>query len=168
MPRRPFHSAQASRKGALWKGRLGKLGLGIIGYPIGAAVAAIKPPFIRLRVEVDGEVAADMDRHILMVAVGNGASVGGGAEITPEADPHDGKADVMISFATGPLSRFGYVLHLRRGEHHQRDDVTYLRGHTVSVSGEDFHLSADGEISGPESRRTWRVERGAFRMITPR
>ncbi|MBV9831867.1 MAG: diacylglycerol kinase, partial [Marmoricola sp.] len=94
-------SAQASRRGARWKERLGPFGVGILGYPIGAALAAVKPPFVRLRVEIDDEVVADMDRHILMVAVGNGASVGGGTELNPDADPQDGRLDVMVSFATG-------------------------------------------------------------------
>src|SRR3954468_6003574 len=67
-------SAMASQHGATWKERLGPFGLGIIGYPVGAAIAAIRPPFVRLRIEVDGEVVADVDRHVLMVAVGNGAS----------------------------------------------------------------------------------------------
>lgn len=160
-------SAQASRKGATWKKRLGKFGIGIIGYPIGAAIAAVKPPFIRLHVEVDDEVVADMDRHILMLAIGNGASVGGGTEVTPDAEPHDGEADVMISYATGPVDRFAYALRLRRGEHHRRDDVAYLHGRTISVSGEDFYMSADGELSGPERRRTWHLEQGAFSMVVP-
>jgi YegS/Rv2252/BmrU family lipid kinase len=154
--------AQASRKAHKWKKRLGR-----VGYPIGAALAAVNPPFVRLRVEVDGEEVADLAHPILMVAVGNGATVGGGAEITPEADPEDGKVDVMISFAVGPLSRFTYALHLRRGEHHHRDDVLYLRGTTVSVSGQSFYCSADGEVYGPERHRTWRVERGAFQMPLP-
>ena len=160
-------SAQASRKGAKWKGRLGKFGIGILGYPVGAVLAAVKPPFIRLRVEIDGQVVADMDRHILMVAIGNGTSVGGGNEVTPDADPGDGLADVMISYATGPLSRFGFVWKMRKGEQRERDDVAYHRGHTVSVAGEDFWLAADGEITGPEKRRTWRLERSAFTMIVP-
>ena len=85
-------SAQASRRGARWKERLGPFGFGILGYPIGAALASIKPPFVRLRVEADGEVVSDMDKHILMVAIGNGTSVGGGTELTPDADPSDGTA----------------------------------------------------------------------------
>ena len=32
----------------------GKVNLGKLGYPIGAALAAIQPPYLRLRVEVDG------------------------------------------------------------------------------------------------------------------
>ena len=116
-------SAQASRRGARWKDRLGPFGFGILGYPIGAAMAAVRPPFVRLRIEADGKVIADMDKHILMVAVGNGTSVGGGTELTPDADPEDGRLDVMVSFATGPLERLGYAWHLRTGDHAERDDV---------------------------------------------
>ena len=41
--------AQASRKAHRWKKLLGRA-----GYPICAALAAVNPPFVRLRVEVDG------------------------------------------------------------------------------------------------------------------
>ena len=164
--------AQASRRGARWKERLGSLGvgglnLGRLGYPIGALQAAVNPPSLRLRVEVDGEVVNDLDRAVLMVAIGNGTSVGGGTELTPEADPEDGAADVMIALATGPLAKLGYVAQLARGRHHERDDVLYLRGTTVAVSGEEFYASADGEISGPERSRTWRLERAAYSMPLP-
>jgi diacylglycerol kinase (ATP) len=160
-------SAQASRRGARWKDRLGPYGFGILGYPIGAALASIKPPFVRLRVEADGEVVSDMDKHVLMVAIGNGTSVGGGTELTPDADPTDGRLDVMISMATGPIERFGYVWHLRKGKHPERDDVISLRAHQVTISGEDFFLAADGEISGPERRRSWHLEQAAYAMIVP-
>ncbi len=160
-------SAQASRRGARWKHRLGPYGFGILGYPIGAAMAALRPPFVRLRIEADGEVVSDMDQHILMIAVGNGTSVGGGTELTPDADPTDGRLDVMVSFATGPLERLAYVWQLRNGDHDEREDVITLRASQVTVSGEDFFLSADGEISGPERRRSWHLEKAAYTMIVP-
>ena len=103
-----------------------------------------------------------------MVALGNGAQVGGGTELTPEADTEDGKIDVMISRAVGPLAKVAFVNRLRRGDHHERDDVRYLRGTTVTVSGEEFWCSADGEISGPERRRTWRLEPAAYSLVLPR
>jgi diacylglycerol kinase (ATP) len=164
--------AQAGRSGAVWKDRLhaigvGKVNLGKLGYPIGALAAAVNPPFIRVRVEVDGEVIVDLDERILMVAVGNGDTVGGGTELTPDADPGDGKVDVMVSRATGPLARFGYGAKLVVGRHPERDDVTYLRGSTVSVSGEEFWCSADGEIYGPERHRSWRVEPAAYSLVVP-
>ena len=160
-------SAQASRRGARWKKRLGPFGFGILGYPIGAVLASIKPPFVRMRIEVDGEVVADMDQHVLMVSVGNGASVGGGTELTPDADPGDGKLDVMVSLATGPMERFGYAWQLYRGSHPERDDVITHRASQVTVTGEDFWLAADGEITGPERRRSWHLERAAYSMILP-
>ena len=164
--------ALASKRGAAWKERLhaigvGKVNLGKLGYPIGALSAAMRPPFIRVRVEVDGEVLVDLDEPILMLAVGNGANVGGGTEITPHADTSDGRADVMISRAVGPIARLGYGAQLVTGRHPERDDVTYVRGTTVTVSGEEFWCSADGEIYGPERHRTWHVEPAAYSMVLP-
>ena len=160
-------SALASRRGATWKERLGPFGLGIVAYPLGVALAAVRPPYLRLRVEVDGEVVADVDRHVLMVAIGNGATVGGGAPVTPGADPGDGKVDVLVSFATTPAARVGYAVDLLRRRHPRRDDTVYLRGSQVSVAGEDFWMSADGEVTGPEGRRAWHVERAAYSMLVP-
>jgi diacylglycerol kinase family enzyme len=165
-------SAQASRRGAIWKSRLHSLGvgpvnLGKLGYPIGALLAALRPPFVRLRIEVDGEVVADLDHPILMVSVGNSSHIGGGTAVTPDATPEDGKVLVMVSFAVGPWSRVAYTVQMRLGRHAERDDVRQLRGHRVSVAGEEFWCSADGEIYGPERQRTWTVEPAAFRMALP-
>jgi diacylglycerol kinase (ATP) len=165
--------AQASRKAHKWKTRLGSVGVGKVnigklGYPIGALLAAFHPPVWRLRVEVDGVVVNDVDQPLLMVAVGNGSNVGGGTEVTPDADPESGRLDVMVSRAIGPAAKFAYVAKLRKGEHQERDDVVTVRGSTVSVTGEAFWVSADGEIYGPERSRTWRIERAAYRMVLPR
>ena len=164
--------ANASRRGARWKERLGSIGvgkanLGKLGYPIGAALTAWNPPILRLRVEVDGQVVNDFDQPVLMVAVGNGSSVGGGAELTPEANPEDGRVDVMISRAVRPLQRVAYAVRLGVARHHLAEEATYLRGSTVSVSGEEFWCSADGEIYGPERQRTWHVEPEAYSMVLP-
>ena len=164
--------AEASRKGAGWKDRLGSVGigrvtLGRLGYPLGALQAAVNPPTLRLRVEVDGAVVNDVAQRVLMVAVGNGTTVGGGAALTPEADPQDGRVDVMVSRAVTPMARVGYAARLVVRRHHERDDVLYLRGQRVTVSGEPFWCSADGEIDGPERSRTWHVEPAAYSMILP-
>ncbi|WP_372727302.1 diacylglycerol kinase family protein [Nocardioides sp.] len=164
--------ANASRRGARWKERLGSVGvgrlnLGKVGYPIGALLTAWNPPIVRLRVEVDGELVNDVDRPVLMVALGNGSSVGGGTELTPDADPGDGLIDVMISRATGGLARFAYAARLSRAAHQEADDVQSLRGMSVSVTGEQFWVSADGEVYGPERRRTWHVEHAAYSMLLP-
>jgi diacylglycerol kinase (ATP) len=165
--------AQASRRAHRWKHRLGRIGVGKVnlgkaGYPIGAVLAAFKPPFLRLHVEIDGVTVNDLDQPVLMVAVGNGASVGGGHEITPHADAADGSMDVMISRAIGPVARFGYVADLALRRHAEREDVLYRRGSRVTISGEEFYLSADGEVDGPERSRSWRIEPAAYRLLVPR
>jgi diacylglycerol kinase (ATP) len=165
--------AEASRRGAGLKETLGSIGvgrvnLGKVAYPIGAAMAAFGEPSVHLHVEVDGDVVTDVDHPVLMVSIGNGANVGGGTELTPAADPEDGEVDVMISHAVGAMAKLGYVLHLRRGEHHRRDDVQYLRGSEVTISGDAFWMSADGEVSGPERHRSWHVEPAAYSFILPR
>ncbi len=164
--------AQASRKGAKWKDRLGSVGvgkvnLGKLGYPIGAALSAFHPPSWHLRIEIDGVVVNDLNRPVLMVAIGNGGNVGGGTELNPDADTEDGLLDVMISRAVSPMAKLGYVSRLRKGEHEERDDVVSVRGRSVQVSGDEFWLSADGEISGPERSRSWRLEHAAYSMILP-
>ena len=164
--------AQASRRASRWKSRLGQIGvgkfnLGRLGYPIGTAITAWNPPLVRLRVEVDGEVVSDLDEPILMVAVGNGSSVGGGARINPEADPEDGMLDVMISRSTGPIERLVYAAHVAMRRHQERDDVIHLKAKQISVSGEEFYCSSDGEIYGPERQRSWRIEPAAYSMVLP-
>jgi diacylglycerol kinase (ATP) len=154
--------AEASRNARPFKRLLGRA-----GYVLGAAKAAVKPPYLRLRVVVDDHVVADFAHPLLMVAVGNGSRVGGGARITPEADPRDGQLDVMVSFATSLWAKLGYAARFRMGSHPERDDVLYVRGRTVAVSGQAFYCSADGELYGPERLRSWRVEPKAFSMALP-
>ena len=154
--------AEASRNADRWKERLGRA-----GYFLGAVMAAVNPPFVRLRVEVDGEVITDIDQPVLQVAIGNGARVGGGAPLTPEAHPRDGKMDVLVSYAVGLPARIGYAARLGQGRQHERSDVTYLRGTQVTVSGQGFYCSADGELFGPERNRGWHLEPGAFAMSLP-
>ena len=111
--------AEASRHGHGWKQRLGSIGigslnLGKLGYPIGALQSALHPADLHLRVEVDGKVVNDLDRPVLMVAVGNGANIGGGTEVTPHADPENRPLDVMVSRSTSPLAKLSYTFKMAR------------------------------------------------------
>ncbi len=141
--------------------------VGRAGYVLGALKAAVRPPYLRLRIEVDGHVVADFAHPVLMVAIGNGSRVGGGAVITPGADPTDGRMTVMVSYSTSLLAKVGYAARFRTGTHTERDDVLSLRANEVTLSGQGFYCSADGERYGPERNRSWRVEPGAFSMPLP-
>jgi diacylglycerol kinase (ATP) len=141
--------------------------LGRLGYLLGGLRAAVNPPFLRLRVEADGHLLADFAHPVLMVAIGNGSRVGGGLHLTPGADPTDGMMDVMVSYATSLAAKAGYAARLALGTHPERDDVMVVRARSVTLSGQEFFCSADGEVYGPERNRTWHVEPAAFSMPLP-
>jgi diacylglycerol kinase (ATP) len=154
--------ADAGMEAEPYKGTLGRA-----GYVVGAFVAGFRSSGHRLRVVADDEVVADGSRRVLQVGIGNGSRVGGGTALTPGADPTDGLADVLVSFAVGRLDRFLYGAYLRMGRHHDREDVRTARARTVAVSGQEFCCDADGELDGPMTSRTWTVLPSAFRIMVP-
>jgi diacylglycerol kinase (ATP) len=154
--------AEAGKAASPWKQWLGRL-----GYPLGALIAGVRHQGIRLHVEADGEVLADFDRPVIQVALGNGSNVGGGTRLAPQASVEDGLADVVVAFATTPLSKLGYTARLALGRHPERADVLMTTAKRVSISGQDFWCNADGEIYGPEVNHEWHVEPGAFQMVLP-
>ena len=141
--------------------------LGVAAYPLGSAVAGLRPGGWRLSVHVDGELL--VEDEVLMVGIGNGTTIGGGTALTPDALPDDGLLDVVVSLATGPVARMGFARDLAAGEHPERDDVVLARGTRVRVSGEragvDFGVNEDGELSGPLRSRAWTLLPGAFSVF---
>jgi YegS/Rv2252/BmrU family lipid kinase len=138
-----------------------------LAYMVGSLVAGVRSRGWRERIEVDGQVVANGRRRVLMIAVGNGTSIGGGTPLTPDARPDDGKADVVVSYATGPLQRLRYGMLLRRGRHGDHDQVMTLRGSRIEVSGEAIPVNADGELAEPITSRTWQVRPRAWRIVVP-
>jgi len=155
--------AEAAQKAARLKPRLGPL-----AYPIGAVAAGFRAQGTRLRVEVDGDVVADGRHRVLMVGIANGPGIGGGTPLHPQAVPDDGLLDVMVSTATGWVSRVGFGAALKAGEHLASPHVRSARGREVVVTGGPVEVNSDGEL-GDEcvDRRTWRVERHAWRLVRP-
>lgn len=154
--------ADAGREAAPWKERIGRS-----GYLVGAVLAGFKADGHKLRVLVDGTVIADGRRRVLQVGVSNGPFVGGGAELNPDAIPTDGLADVVVSFSVSPRERLAYGVHLRRGTHHDRDDVRTHKATTVEVAGEAFWCNTDGEVAGPLRDRSWTVRQRAYQLMLP-
>lgn len=161
--------AEAGAKAQGAKQTLGKVGLGKAAYPLGAVAAGATSTGWALRVTLDGEVLHDGDPPTLLVALGIGTSVGGGAPLSPQADPFDGRLDVTVSTATGPLARVGYAASVRGGTHLDRADTVTGRGDELlveSVDGRPFRCNADGEISEPVTRRSWRVVPAGWQLVT--
>ncbi len=137
--------------------------LGPVGSTVGAFLAGVTTRGNKIRVTADGKLLADGNRRLLQVGVGNGAYIGGGVQLTPEADPTDGLADVLVSFAVRPVDRLVYALRLRRGTQKRLHDVMATRAHSVTLSSrEGFCCNADGEVTGPIRSRTWTVRQAAL------
>ncbi len=154
--------AEAARRASDLKGLLGPT-----AYAVGSVAAGVVERGWKVRVEVDGVELHDGSEPVLMAGAGNGRTVGGGSPLTPDAEPDDGFADVVVSLATGPVERVAYGAAMRRGEHVERPDVLTARGRVVTVSGEEFPVNADGELSGPYVSRTWSVRPAAWSLLVP-
>jgi diacylglycerol kinase family enzyme len=154
--------AEAGRAAAQWKPRLGAA-----AYTVGSVVAGVRSRGWRLRVNVDGELIATGDTPVLMVGLALGTSIGGGTPLAPGAAPDDGRVDVVVSFAVGPVARTRYALQLRRGTHVEREDVHATLARTVTISGQRFPWNADGEVGTPVRRRSWVVEQRAWHLLVP-
>ena len=106
-------------------------------------------------------------QKIFMISVGNGASVGGGFRITPDARLDDGLFDICIMDA---LSRVEILRHLPKaiqGRHKHLPQVDYFRAAemtVLAVNGIPVH--ADGELLG-EALQEIRIRLipGALRVI---
>lgn len=165
------HAGVGARAGAL--AMHVKPVLGTAAFPLGAVAAGVTSRGAGLRVEVDGAVvssghwAADGDTGVLMVAVCNGPTIGGGRALAPDAVPDDGLVDVVVVAATGPVARAAFGLALLRGDHLSRYDVTMARGSRVSYSGPPVDVDADGEITEDVPARTWTVHRHAWSVVVP-
>lgn len=159
---------EAGRIAAPWKEALGKVRLGILGYAVGGVGALFGWRGRKLEVRADDEVLADGSRRVLQVAVAVGTSVGGGTLLAPQADPSDGRAEVVVCFADSPMRRLRYVLRLGHGGHTRLDDVTRTTARSVTVAGRtEFATNADGERSDPVHERSWTALTQAYRLTVP-
>lgn len=140
--------------------------LKVAAFPLGAVLAGARATGWRLRVEADGELV--MEDKLLMVGLSNAPGIAGGsARLAPDASPADGRMELVVSAATGPFARVRYAMGLRDGAHKHHQDVLYTAVKSATVSGEEFLVNSDGEVSGPYTRRSWNLVPKAWRMIAP-
>ncbi|HMA35471.1 MAG TPA: YegS/Rv2252/BmrU family lipid kinase [Chloroflexia bacterium] len=107
-------------------------------------------------------------RRMLLAAVMIGPTAGGGYRLTPQADPRDGRLDILLArrmpqakaFLALPLAKTGYHTWLR--------EVQIVRGREVTIeSAELVHAHADGELV---SARTFAIHivPGGLTVMVPR
>lgn len=140
--------------------------LGPLGYVAGATIASVKgiaTPGAKLSITIDGDPLFPRG-SVIQLAVGNGRFVGGGGALLPEADPSDGRLDVMVTYAGRRWRRVAYAWKLSKGVHHEHVDVVYRQATQVTVRGDDLPCTSDGELTEPAAEHSWRIEPGAMQM----
>lgn len=137
-------------------------------YPVGAVVAGASVSSWTTTVEVDGSTLVAAER-VLVVAVANGPTVGGGAVVAEHASIDDGVLDVVVvpDAARRPgRARLGWQA---RGGLDEVAGVRRARGAevTVTVEGGDLPGNADGELVDARRSWTYRVRPAALRLLVP-
>ncbi|SCF24201.1 diacylglycerol kinase [Micromonospora purpureochromogenes] len=105
-------------------------------------LARLRPRRYTLR--LDGDVH---ELDAVLVAVGNGASYGGGMRICPDADPTDGLLDVVVGGRFDRRTLMRVKPRIYQGTHVTHPLVRSYRARTVELAAEGITTYADGERS---------------------
>ena len=96
--------------------------------------------------DIDGrEVHGDA----MLVAIGNGASYGGGMRVCPDADPADGLLEVTWLHGVGTLTFLRVFPRVFSGKHVTSGHVSTVRARRISLNAPNQIVYADGEYVGP-------------------
>ncbi len=142
---------------------------GTLAYPLGAIQAAATAEPIRCRVDCDGGTLHDGEAW--QVSVACSGAFGGGASI--EADPADGKLDLVVIEAGGRARLAKHAVGLRLGSVEGQEGVIATRCSAVELRLEhprDRQLNVDGELIelgelGEHGAVRFSVEPAAFELI---
>ena len=104
----------------------------------------------------------------MLVAAAVTRSYGGGMRIAPDADPGDGRFDVVIVSAVARRTVLAMLPSLFRGRHVRHPAVRIERSSFLQIetAGAPRPLYADGEPLG-ETPVTLRIAPGSLRAIVP-
>jgi len=122
----------------------------------------LDPQPIRLTVD-----AREFELDALMIVVAGGRYVGGGIPLVPDADPFDGRLDVVVILRTPGVLVPATLFRVLRGRHGGLDNVLAVSGRRVEVqAGADFWLNRDGE-AWTSGSAVFDVVPAAFSLLLP-
>lgn len=127
-----------------------------------AAIALELPKFkpIEFKIYADEKI---LEVEAMLIAIGNGSSYGGGMQVCPDADLHDGLLDIMILHPVSKLEFIKVFPTVYKGTHIEHPQVEVLRAKQVRIESSAIAY-ADGERIGqlpvqvesfPQSLLTW-------------
>jgi diacylglycerol kinase family enzyme len=98
-----------------------------------------------------------------LLAVANTGWFGGGMQISPDADPDDGRLDVTVVGDVGRIELLRFFRLVFDGRHMTHPKVHGLRGREIRIEADDLMLWGDGETLGRTPSRLEAVP-GALRL----
>ena len=111
------------------------------------AIALELPKFKPLTYEISLDTHS-ITTEVMLIAIGNGRSYGGGMYICPQAQMHDGLFDVMVLEPVSKVEFLKVFPQVYSGSHISHPKVKILRSRRVSLVA-DAIAYADGERIGP-------------------
>ena len=126
------------------------------------AIALELPQFkaIEFKIFADEKV---LEVEAMLIAIGNGRSYGGGMQVCPDADLHDGLFDIMILHPVSKLEFIKVFPTVYKGTHIKHPQVEVIRAKRIRIESSAIAY-ADGERIGqlpvqveslPQSLLTW-------------
>lgn len=127
-----------------------------------AAIALELPKFkaIEFKIFADERI---LEVEAMLIAIGNGKSYGGGMQVCPDADLHDGLFDIMILHPISKLEFIKVFPTVYQGTHTTHPEVEIIRAKQIRIESSAIAY-ADGERIGqlpvqvealPQSLLTW-------------
>jgi diacylglycerol kinase (ATP) len=104
-------------------------------------------PFTLDLEHADGS-AQRLQRDLVLAAVGNGRSYGGGIPICPDADLEDGLLEVTVVYPAGRGRLLRLLPRLYRGQHTTVPEVSTFRVRGIRLDSPAASAYADGDPVG--------------------
>jgi YegS/Rv2252/BmrU family lipid kinase len=140
-----------------------KLVGGTVPYVLGVLQALWRYDSPRMRLSLDER---QLEKPMFLVAVGNGASYGGGMRIVPDAAVDDGLFDVCVVHEISRLEVLRLVPSMYSGGHRSHPAVQFMRCREVAAESESpVRCQADGELVGDLPAR-FTIHPGGLQCVT--
>lgn len=137
---------------------------GVLRYLAGLVRALLRFRPIVLSMRVDG---VQMDRTVMIIAVGNGRCIGGGFHLCPTALPDDGKLDLSIVNKLSYWQIAPLLPRILRGTHVGHSAVEAIRLDEIDIRADaPLFFQMDGELREAKTREVRvRIEPHALKVL---
>jgi len=135
--------------------------LGSVAYSVGALHAGVAAHPVACRVRCDGDSL--FQGAAWQVTVAATGAFGGGSAV--DADPHDGRLDVVVIEAGSRARLVVHAYGLRAGKLEAQRGVLSARAREVGVDTEARAFNVDGEVVDVKDAR-FRAQAQAFALVT--